>query len=332
MKKCYFYWDRFDPINVIDCEIISTLLLENEEVILVVDEKGQESLEHRLKMINILLSEFKFDNLVRVISESELSKFDFVDKEIKVVGDKTIDDLKKAFSGLEVNFELLQKPFIGFELTESNFNINKLVGLEFLSINLIDYISENHLYYIKPLIGLLSPHRLSHSISVARTAFSIIEANYLNKEERCFKEGLLPLDGYRAGIIHDIGKSLPIEKQKELMEKYHKEYVDYPTWTYHQFIAEELTKKFYIVTNKIIDGVKYHSTGSDTMSLLGEIIYASDKIEPTRDYDSSYMINRCQDSFDKSFPFVVKEVKEFLESKGMIIDNELSEKFFNKYL
>ena len=48
--------------------------------------------------------------------------------------------------------------------------------------------------------------------------------------------------------------------------------------------------------------------------------YISDKIEPTRKYDTSKFIKDCQKNFDKGFIVVLKNNKKYIESKKNITD------------
>ena len=339
MSKYYFYWSKFDPINKIDESIIFCCLKKDiDKLFILVSEDGEEDIDHRINLIKISLKESNVSlNKIEILTEDELNKIKYK------IGDRDNLALISPFS-LDAFKELLNKADITNQIIEDELNkedslksssitISKLENLDLINDFCLDYISDNHLYYIKPLISLLTPHRLSHSISVAKTAYMIgLANNKLHKNSSDPYHIEKPIELYIAGIVHDIGKSLPKEEQLALMKKNHKDYVSYPSWTYHQFIAIELSKRYYSVSEQVIDAIKYHSTGSANMTLLAEIIYASDKIEPTRDYDSSYLINRCLDDFVSNFPFIVKEVKEFLESKGCSVDNKLSEDFFNKYL
>ncbi len=68
------------------------------------------------------------------------------------------------------------------------------------------------------------------------------------------------------------------------------------------------------------------------MTRLGKIIYASDKIDPKRGYNSKYMIDACLEDDEKGFRFVLEENKKFLESKSKEIHNRYSDACFTYYL
>lgn len=68
------------------------------------------------------------------------------------------------------------------------------------------------------------------------------------------------------------------------------------------------------------------------MPPLSKIIYSSDKIEPTRGYDSSKLINACYKNYYTGFLEVFKANMEFLAEGGYRIDNPLTQKCYELYL
>ena len=68
------------------------------------------------------------------------------------------------------------------------------------------------------------------------------------------------------------------------------------------------------------------------MTSLGKVIYSSDKIEPTRGYDSSDMIKACLEDYQKGFEYVLKENIKFLKEAIKSYDNVITRKCINYYL
>lgn len=186
------------------------------------------------------------------------------------------------------------------------------------------YIIENNLYSgMNQLNMMLTPHRLSHSKSVAKLAYEIAKANNLEN----------PLDAFMAGLFHDIGKDLAIEKQFEIVKEQFPEYVDMPKFSYHQFAGAYLAKKLFNINDEeMLSAIKFHSTGNENMGKIAKIIYAADKIEPTRGFDSSDLISAMMKDIDEGFKTVLQANKDFLLSQGKTIDNPLTCKCFNQYL
>lgn len=186
------------------------------------------------------------------------------------------------------------------------------------------YIVEHNLYQgMVELNKILTEHRLSHSKSVAKLAYEIAKSNKLDR----------PINYFLAGLFHDIGKDIPEEKQFELTKKHYPEYVDIPKFAYHQFAGAYLVQEmFEIKDQNIIEAIEFHSTGNEKMGLMAKIIYAADKIEPTRGFDSKDLISAMMKNAEEGFKIVLQANKDFLLSKRKNINNRLTYKCFKQYL
>ena len=170
---------------------------------------------------------------------------------------------------------------------------------------------------------LISERRLEHSISVANLSYQIAASNNLEH----------PIKAYIAGLVHDIGKEIPHDDARKIMEEDFKEYQDLPRFAYHQFVAVRIIRDIFKIEDQdIIEAIKYHATGNKDLTPLGKIIYSADKIEPTRGFDSSDLINACLKDYDQGFKEVLRANKEYLLSKGKDINNPLTDKCFEEYL
>ena len=185
----------------------------------------------------------------------------------------------------------------------------------------LDYIMLAELYFVPKIRSFISPRRYLHSCNVADLAYEIAKANNLERPDRA----------YIAGILHDIGKHK--ENDSTIMVEHYKEYIDYPAMIKHQFIGEYLAKtEFGVVDEEILEAIKYHTTGKDNMCALAKIIYAADKIEPGRGYDSSEYIRAMMEDGEKGFITVLKANVEFFEEKGIDYNNPLTSKCIKYYL
>lgn len=68
------------------------------------------------------------------------------------------------------------------------------------------------------------------------------------------------------------------------------------------------------------------------MTTLGKIIYAADKIEPTRGYDSSTMIDMMEKDVDEGFIEVLKENRKYYNEKNFFVNTPLQLECFKYYL
>ena len=229
--------------------------------------------------------------------------------------------------GYKVNSENINRfhmiEISGGGIDASSTDIKKLISFE-LPDKALFYIVEHDLYEgMVDLNHILTPQRLAHSKSVAKLAYEIAKANKLEK----------PIRAFVAGLFHDLGKDIPKTEQLEIVQKHFSEYADMPKFAYHQFAGAYLANtKFKVEDQEILDAIKYHATGNSNMTKLGKIVYASDKIEPTRGFDSSDLINAMKKDVDEGFKIVLQANKDFLLSKEKSIENPLTYNCFKQYL
>lgn len=168
--------------------------------------------------------------------------------------------------------------------------------------------------------------RVEHSKSVANLCYKIALANKLNNS----------ISFFIAGLLHDLAKGLDKDLMKSYMVKYFKEYLDMPKYAYHQFVATILVKELFNIDDaEILDAIEYHCTGKKDMSPLGKIVYASDKVDPLRGYDSSDMIKSLLSNYEDGFIYVLRENRDFIFKKineKHSVDNWLTEECFKEYL
>jgi nicotinate-nucleotide adenylyltransferase len=65
---------------------------------------------------------------------------------------------------------------------------------------------------------------------------------------------------------------------------------------------------------------------------LTKIVYSADKIDPTRGYDSSKMVNKCLRNYYVGFLYVLKENEKFLKKEGQLESTPLSDDCRKLYL
>ena len=187
------------------------------------------------------------------------------------------------------------------------------------------YIEEKRLYCVGHLARLLkSEHRLQHSLSVAHLAYEIALSNHY----------MAPGLAYLAGLLHDCGKHCDRKKELEVMKEAFPGLTEiYPEWAWHQFVGSYMVEAEFGIHNGFVqEAIRYHATGRKRMSPLAKIIYAADKIEPLRGYDSSSMIEECKKDYEKGFLTVLSANRDYLTEKGYKVDNPSTKECFDFYL
>ena len=203
----------------------------------------------------------------------------------------------------------------------SSSDIRNLKSLA-ISEKVLRYIEENNLYFISKIKGYIKESRYIHSLSVAHLAYTIAKKQHLDYQK-----------AYIAGILHDIAKGVDKNESLALMKQYYPEYLDIGEYAYHQFLGEMIAKRdFNIEDEEELSAIKYHTTGRKDMCWLEKLIYASDKIDPTRQFDSSELIRAMLDDLNSGFITVLRANYAYLSSKHKSIDNRLTDECFKQYL
>jgi nicotinate-nucleotide adenylyltransferase len=146
-----------------------------------------------------------------------------------------------------------------------------------------DYLKEN-----------LSKKRYNHSVNVANAAVSLAK-KYGADEDKA----------YVAGLLHDIAKELPTEKQAEIAASSPlnvSEIEKKSTPLFHSIAGAELVQSLFgIKDTEIIDAIRYHTVACGNMSKLSVIIYLADLISEDRDYkDVKKMRKYAEQSLEKA--------------------------------
>lgn len=142
-------------------------------------------------------------------------------------------------------------------------------------------ITENQIYSLRERIKeKLQPKRYLHTLGVERMSARLARL-YCPEKELMLRS---------AALLHDVTKKLSNDEQFEIFKKFGVE----PTAeqaavlpTIHALTAALIIPDEYpnFADEELIDAVRYHSTGRRDMTLSEKIIYLSDYIEDTREYE-----------------------------------------------
>ena len=186
----------------------------------------------------------------------------------------------------------------------------------------LNYIEENNLYFVSRVKSYIKETRFNHSLSVAHLAYRLAKKLQLDYQK-----------AYIAGILHDIAKGIDKDESLALIKQLYPEYLDIGAYAYHQFLGEMLAKRdFNVKDEEILAAIKFHTTGRAKMCWLEKLIYAADKIEPSRPFDSSDLISAMEKDLNSGFLTVLKANYEYLKERHKDIDNRLSDECFKYYM
>lgn len=264
------------------------------------------------------------DNLYLLIGTDQVNKFHLWKNAEEI--SKLVKIVYFARPGFKVEEHNIQKYSItkleGQELDISSSDIKDLKSLN-LPVSVINYIVDNNLYFINKIKSYLTAERYNHSVEVAKLAYEIAEKNKLSIKYDCFI----------AGLLHDIGKNVKGQDAISIMKEHYSEYLDLPAPVYHQFIGHFLAKNdFNITNNDILNAIKFHTTGCSSMCDIAKIVYAADKIEPTRGFDSKWLIDAIEVNLNKGFSTILKDNIKYFETNNVPYKNKLMVGCFEKYI
>jgi|LDZU01.1.fsa_nt_gi predicted HD superfamily hydrolase involved in NAD metabolism len=88
------------------------------------------------------------------------------------------------------------------------------------------------------------------------------------------------------GLIHDCAKDYTNDELKKFIEKYNinlTKIEENIPGLWHAYVGAEIARHlFNIQDQELLEAIKYHSTASRKLTLLGKILYIADKVEPDR--------------------------------------------------
>jgi len=179
-------------------------------------------------------------------------------------------------------------------------------------MNQIDYdkkIEEIRLYTQKHV----KKSRYEHSVRVAQMC-----------RDLCSHYGLNPLDGYLAGIGHDMCKDMDDEKMTATALKDGKPLLEIeknkPSLLHGRAAAVLMKEKFGIENEDILEAVANHTSGMYGMCDLTKCLFLADKIEPGRPQSTEEYRNRyLKLSLNEMTAAIVLENYEYIKAKGYTI-------------
>jgi nicotinate-nucleotide adenylyltransferase len=342
------YISFFDPINKREVALLKEYAKTYDKVVLLpLDEIGGRNIvgsdKDRINILHEVINEYKLNVIV--------DDFDVVDDDdtfvflLKYISNKYGSDGVKilltginniAFKPLLGPYEFHQgvfdftlnplsfsmfTPIVSIEDHSSNVNIDKF-GTINVPKSAYDYIISKKIYFVQKLYSMEDLERFKHSISVANLCYNIALGNHMDEDK-----------AFIAGLLHDCGKDVEQMVTNELMHRYFIDDCVLLPFAYHQFVGSFLAEReFGIKDSDILNAIRYHCTGRSDMSKLEKIIYASDKTDPLRGYDSEKFIADCEKDIDSGFIEVLKDNYKYLVDKKSDYSNKYSTACFKFYL
>ena len=186
----------------------------------------------------------------------------------------------------------------------SSSEIRKGNKLNYLCDGVLDYIYEKRLYVEEFVKSRVKPKRFEHSLSVAKLCSQFAINNDLDEKK-----------AYYAGLFHDIAKSMTVKEMEPWMDILCPENKSYAPAVWHGFVGSEIVDRIFEIHDPQIKNAIYHHVLGTSEDPYAMIVFCADKLDPLRDYDTSYGIGLCNENIYKGFLYECEENRKYLEGK-----------------
>ncbi|MFM1538917.1 bis(5'-nucleosyl)-tetraphosphatase (symmetrical) YqeK [Helcococcus bovis] len=162
---------------------------------------------------------------------------------------------------------------------------------------------------------VLKVSRYEHVLRVNETALR------LNKD---LNLGLNEDEIQYACLLHDCAKNneeFYFEKFKEKYNLKEKEVFEIPVLA-HTILGSIVAKEIYgVENNKVLDAIRWHTTGKADMTLLEKLVFIADYIEPERSFETVDEVRKqVMENFDLGILLSLNNQIKYLISINAIID------------
>ena len=162
---------------------------------------------------------------------------------------------------------------------------------------------------------VLKVSRYEHVLRVNETALR------LNKD---LNLGLNDDEIQYACLLHDCAKNneeFYFEKFKEKYSLKEKEVFELPVLA-HTILGPIVAKEIYgVENNKVLEAIRWHTTGKADMTLLEKLVFIADYIEPGRSFDTVDEVRKkVMENFDLGILLSLNNQIKYLISINAIID------------
>ena len=158
---------------------------------------------------------------------------------------------------------------------------------------------------------ILSEKRFKHSEGVVKRALEYADIYNVDKEK-------LKL----VAIAHDIAKEFSEEENQKYIREYNIELDEVENQNnnlLHAKVGAYICKNKYNFTDDMVNAVRFHTTGRESMSMLEKIIYLADATEDSRSYNKEPYVNIIKENIDIGMCEVCKWVINHLMERKSVI-------------
>lgn len=166
---------------------------------------------------------------------------------------------------------------------------------------------KQHLYLESYAKARMSERRFVHSQSVASLCVTLAKCHDVNTA-----------DAYCAGILHDVCKEWDKQRLTRFLKPLDPDKLNEPAAIWHGYAGAYYVLKCLGIHNREIGKAIYHHVKGSDASKLCMIVYVSDKLDPSRGYDSSSTIALCKEDLYAGYRLVLNQQAEYLKKEKQI--------------
>lgn len=299
--------DRLNMLKIAFSEyenlIISNLEIQNKSNSYTFDTISELKKQYLNADFYLLIGSDQWNDL------SNWYKYDELAKEVTFVVAKRDDYELKTYSDFQPI--ILNNQVLDISSTKLRTFVKKYE----IPYSVLEYINNNGLYAIQRIESLMSNHRFSHSLRVAKYAHKLMMI-YDSKQANI---------AFSAGIYHDIAKEMPLLEQETIAKNILGIYDYKHPKLLHGYIGSYLLQNNYCFSNnQILNAIARHTKPFDYFldqpDLLTKVLYLADKLEPNRTNDDvfgfeiDYFRNLAETNIDQCFIELYNHLQTYLAS------------------
>lgn len=274
-----------------------------------------EKYNYTYNILGQIASENPDAELVYIIGGDSMEKFRFWKNpeliakyaRLAVIGRKGCDRVDDAVSFARKEFaaDIILTGIEGEEASSSVIKAELSLGItsEHLPAEVWQIVKENNLYgfYSETINNLkndISPSLFEHCAGTVIYALRFVQKLSLDYEEV-----------FLSALLHDCAKESSFDEEK---------YPLVPAKVIHQYAGADTAQARYGIENpNILDAIRYHTTGKESMTTLGKLIYCADVLEKNRSYEGVEELREIiENDFEKGFFACVEASVKKLEKEG----------------
>ncbi|MDD6467750.1 MAG: bis(5'-nucleosyl)-tetraphosphatase (symmetrical) YqeK [Erysipelotrichaceae bacterium] len=174
--------------------------------------------------------------------------------------------------------------------------------------NVRQYMMEHDVYIEQIAQSLVTEKRWVHVKSMTQLAIELAQCHQVST-----------YDAKVAGLFHDATKRWTVEDSLSWMRFCAPNRIMEANAIHHQYTGAAFCKRVLKIRNqKVIQAILHHVKGDDPNS-LSQILYLADKLDPSRDYDSSKEIDLCKKDLKAGMAVVKQQQLAYLRKEGVQI-------------